>query len=91
MSKIVCEFREIEKLWDSFLNLFYKISPVNGSERARNVRMTFNLLFLQVVQEQFLQVQDPPQLQVPAKHKHTKQIWLILPFTVKWSNKPQQP
>lgn len=28
-----------------------------------------NLLFLQVVQEQFVQVQDPPQLQVPPKHK----------------------
>lgn len=29
----------------------------------------FDLLFLQLLQEHFVHVQDPPQLQVPAEHK----------------------
>lgn len=29
-----------------------------------------DLLFLQLVQEQFLQAQDPPQLQLPARNQN---------------------
>ena len=36
--------------------------------------MWFDLLFLQEVQEQFVQVQDTPQLQVPAESKNTRHV-----------------
>lgn len=39
--------------------------------------MLFDLLFLQVVQEQFVQAQDPPQVQLPPR-KQLMQMSFVL-------------
>lgn len=36
-----------------------------------------DLLFLQLLHEQFVHVQDPPQLQVPAEHKKTVEFHVV--------------
>lgn len=42
------------------------MTPVTWSTFCQHVK---DLLFLQVVQEQLVQLQDPPQLQVPAENR----------------------